>query len=130
MRTIILAIWALLAPGADRYTDAGRIADAIVAVVGGDEHVASRMAVYAWKESNLRPLVVGDGGRSCGVWQMSCSRVAQLSVQEQAALWLRDVRASSLAAVDSSAKRAALRTRLAEELLARAHQSMDSSGAP
>jgi len=122
MRTLILALWALLAPGSQRFPSAVEIADAITFAVEGDETTASKMAVYAWKESNLRPFVTGDGGRSCGVWQMACSRIAGKSVREQAVLWLRDVRESSLASVDSSPKRAAAREALARRLLDRVHE--------
>jgi hypothetical protein len=120
MHALILTLWALLAPGAERLADAGRIASAIEAVVGGDERMAAVMATYAWRESSLQLRVVGDGGRSCGVWQEACSRIAGLSLEQQAALWLSDVRASSLAAVDSSPSRAARRERLAVALLDRA----------
>jgi hypothetical protein len=116
MHSLILAIWTLLAPGAERFPDAGRIADAIEAATGGDERLASVMATYAWKESNLRPVVVGDGGRSCGTWQQDCRRIAGLSIKQH---WLRDVQASSLAAVNSSPSRAAHRARLAMALLER-----------
>jgi len=119
MRTLILLMWSILAPGADRLPSAIPVADAIAAVAG-DEQTAALLSVYAWRESSLQPHVVGDGGRSCGVWQMACSRIQGLSLTQQAALWLSDVRASSLAAVDSSPSRAARRTDFAMKLLDRA----------
>lgn len=124
LKTTILAIWTLLAPGSERLPDAGRIADAIVTATGGDEGLSAVMAVYAWRESNLRPEVTGDGGRSCGAWQMRCGDVHGMSLESQARTWLQWVQASSLGAVDSSPKRASKRVELASRLLQRAKDSL------
>src|SRR5208337_2475514 len=128
IHALVLAIWHLMAPGAEHLASATRVADAIEATSGGDERVAALMGVYAWRESSLQPNVVGDGGRSCGIWQMACARIAGLSLEQQAALWLRDVQASSLAAVDSSPRRAARRARLAESLLAQTQAGLQDEG--
>jgi hypothetical protein len=77
----------------------------------------SLVTFYASRESAYRAAAVGDGGRSCSILQQRCSRIRGLSLTEQVALWLRDLRASSLASVDSDAKRAAHRARLAASLL-------------
>jgi len=121
MRTLLLTIWTLLAgPGAARLPTAVPVADAIEAASGGDEQIGALLAVYAWRESALQPRAVGDGGRSCGVWQMSCARVQGMPLASQARIWLEDVQRSSLGAVDSSPRRAARRLRLSQELLERA----------
>ena len=121
MRALILAMWAILAPGSERFESAIPIADAIATACGGDEGLASHLATYAWLESSLRPAVTGDGGRSCGPWQMRCSDVRGLSLEAQARLWLQWVQASSLGAVDSSPSRARRRAKLAASLLDRVH---------
>jgi len=119
LKPIILTIWMLLAPGAQRLPSASPIADAIVSATT-DEREAALLALYAWRESSLRPEVTGGGGRSCGPWQMRCSAVRGLSLGAQARLWLSWVHASSLGSVDSSPARAAKRERLAASLLERA----------
>jgi hypothetical protein len=113
----ILALWALLAPGAERLPTARPIAEAIASASGGDERLAAILALYAFRESSLRPGVTGDGGASCGAWQMKCTLVRGMSLEQQARTWLTWVQASSLASVDSSPSRAARRVALAERLL-------------
>src|SRR5580704_7228535 len=104
LRALCLAIWALLAPGAERFPTAPGIADAIAHAVehqADPERWAAVMSLYAWRESSLRPGVTGDGGRSCSVWQLPCAVVRGKTLQGQAALWLGYVDASSLASADS-----------------------------
>ena len=121
----VLALWALLSPGAERLPTAAPIADAIAVACAEDAArgyvdaplEAATMAVYAFRESSLRPGVTGDGGKSCGAWQMQCSAVRRLTLTDQARLWLSWVHASSLGDVDSSPGRARKRVRLAARLL-------------
>ena len=113
LAALVIAIAAQLGRG----TPSPAVVDAIASATT-DEHEAALLTVYAAYESAYRPGAVGDGGRSCGVWQQACARVSGLPLETQARIWLSDVRASSLAAVDSSARRAARRQRLAERALA------------
>ena len=125
MKETILLLWALLSPGAERLPTAAPIAEAIATACAEDAArgyfdaplEAAVMAVYAFRESSLRPGVTGDGGGSCGVWQMKCSAARGLSLVGQARLWLSWVHASSLGDVDSSPARARKRVRLAARLL-------------
>jgi hypothetical protein len=96
LKTIILAIWAAIHPGAPKMTDAPIIADAIATVIsedtqpavfGSHEEDAAVMAYYALRESWLRQRVVGDNGRSFGVWQQRAS-AGRADVKTQARAWL------------------------------------------
>jgi len=99
LKTIILAIWAAVHPAAPRLADASEIADAITTVVSQDdepvfgtrEDDAAVMAYYALRESWLRKGVIGDGGRSFGVWQQS-SATGRGDVLTQARAWFRLLR--------------------------------------
>jgi hypothetical protein len=121
----ILALWHLLSPGLERLPTAAPIAAAIATACAEDAArgyadaplEAAVMAVYAYRESSLRPAVTGDGGRSCGMLQMRCELVRGLDLTGQARLWLSLVHRSSLGDVDSSPARARRRTRLAARLL-------------
>ena len=128
MYATILAIWALIHPGAPTMPDAPAIAAAIEAAVANDpaapftgsrEGDGAVLAYYALRESWLTIHAVGDGGRSCGVVQLRCEWTTGLDVAAQVKLWLRLVHASSLEAVDSSKTRAAARQRKALALLAK-----------
>ena len=128
MYTTILALWALIHPGAPALPDAPAIAAAIDAAVSGDPSApftGSRdgdgavLAYYALRESWLTIHAVGDGGRSCGAVQLRCEWTTGLDVAGQMRLWLRLVHASSLGSVDSSPARAAVRQRKALSLLAK-----------
>lgn len=128
MYATILAIWALIHPGAPTMPDAPAIAAAIEAAVannpaapftGSREGDGAVLAYYALRESWLTIHAVGDGGRSCGVVQLRCEWTTGLDVTGQIKLWLRLVHASSLGAVDSSKTRAAARQRKALALLAK-----------
>jgi hypothetical protein len=112
---IILAVAALL----HRGTPSPDVVAAIASVSDSPE-TAALLTVYSGHESSYRPGAVGDAGRSCGLVQLRCEWVRGLTIRQQLALWLRLVRASSLASVDSSAKRAAYRERLSRHLLAMA----------
>ena len=128
MYSTILALWALIHPGAPTLPDAPAIAAAIDAAVASDpaapftgsrEGDTAVLAYYALRESWLSIHAVGDGGLSCGVVQLRCEWTTGLDVAGQMRLWLRLVHASSLGAVDSSKARAANRQRKALALLAK-----------
>jgi hypothetical protein len=127
LSALVLSLWHLLSPGAERLPQAPAIARAIETAVSEDfargyvdaPLEAAVVAVYAARESSLRPGVRGDGGKSCGLLQLRCSLVRGMTLTEQVRLWLRLVHASSLGSVDSSPKRAARRLRIASRLLAR-----------
>ena len=128
MYSTILALWALIHPGAPTLPDAPAIAAAIDAAVASDpaapftgsrEGDTAVLAYYALRESWLSIHAVGDGGRSCGAVQIKCELARGLDVTGQMRLWLRLVHASSLGAVDSSKARAANRQRKALALLAK-----------
>ena len=132
MSTALLALaLQCLAPGGP---DADRIAPAIVAAV--EARVARGLppitesptldvclvATYVAHESgaNVAPHPVSwdaGAGVSCGALQMACERVRGRSVRWQVGAWLRDVVDSSLAKVDSSPTRAAVRLAQAREML-------------
>jgi hypothetical protein len=96
LKALVMAIWSAMHPMAPSLPDAPEIADAIVIAVSEDtkppvfgsrEEDAAVMAYYALRESWLRKHVVGDGGRSFGVWQES-SRTGRADVVTQARAWL------------------------------------------
>ena len=96
LKALVMAIWSAMHPMAPSLPDAHEIADAIVIAVSQDaappvfgsrEEDAAVMAYYALRESWLRKHVVGDGGRSFGVWQES-SRTGRADVVTQARAWL------------------------------------------
>jgi hypothetical protein len=121
LRALCMALWQLLAPGAEKFPTAPGIADAIAHAVehhADPERWAAVMSLYAFRESSLRPGVIGDSGQSCGAWQLPCAAVRGKTLAAQAALWLGYVDASSLGSVDSSPSRAAKRERHALALLA------------
>lgn len=122
LKILVLAILSHLTPGADKAAEPA-VVDAIVAV--GDEATSeelSLLTLYAWRESmareNPRPWSWdAKSGVSCGPWQEPCAIVRKLSLSEQARYWLRELRASGLASLDSSPKRAARRGALAAQAL-------------
>jgi hypothetical protein len=96
LKALVMAIWSAMHPMAPSLPDAPEIADAIVIAVSQDtappvfgsrEEDAAVMAYYALRESWLRKHVVGDGGRSFGVWQEN-SRTGRADVVTQARAWL------------------------------------------
>lgn len=123
MRKLILAILAIIHPGAERAADA-RVVDAIAeASMGATTEEVAILATYAWLESgaqvNPRPWSWdARAGVSCGPWQEPCAIVRKLTLGGQARWWLREMRVSGLASVDSDAKRAERRRELARGALA------------
>jgi hypothetical protein len=102
---LVLAMWNVWAPGAERLPSALPIARAIAQVISTDEQApvyeshledAAMMAFFAARESALNPSSVGDGGRSHGVWQMrgACGRAG---IEGQAVCWLALLHASRCA---------------------------------
>ena len=117
MTALVLALCALLGfphPPAS-------IVNAIASASASDED-AALLVVYGVRESGLSEHPApwswdARTGVSCGPWQLRCSLSS--TPEADARTWLRLVRASSLASVDSSPKRAAWRERLAMSLLSR-----------
>lgn len=97
LRALILTVWAIWYPGAERSGDAPAIASAIAQVVVEDgaqapvyeshDLDAVVMAVYALRESWLRDGLSGDGGRSWGVFQQP-AYVGRADIVTQARAWL------------------------------------------
>lgn len=123
LRILVLAILNFVSPGAAKVAEPA-VVDAIVAA-GQDatREEVSLLTVYAWFESNAssHPRAYSwdaKAGKSCGAWQEPCSFAKTASALEQARYWLRELRASGLASVDSSPARAAKRQALAEAALA------------
>jgi hypothetical protein len=111
LKTIILAIWAAVHPAAPRLADASKIADAITTVVsqetelpvfGTAEDDAAVMAYYALRESWLRNGLIGDGGRSFGVWQEPPA-TGRADLLTQARAWFRLLREGARICPDSPA---------------------------
>jgi hypothetical protein len=122
-RALVLSLFQALSPGAERSVDA-RVVDAIAeASLGADNEEVALLATYAWLESggqvNPRPYSWDAmAGISCGPWQMRCVVVRKLSLAGQARAWLRELRVSGLASVDSSPHRAERRREMALQALA------------
>ncbi len=132
---LALAIWTAVHPSYAKQKDAPQIANAIVQAVddvgvptefGGDRDLTiGTVAYYVAKESgvSVRPfdLVSWDAkaGVSCGILQEPCAFVANHTLKQQVAWWLRNVQDSSLGSVDSSPTRAAKRVAKVKQLLAK-----------
>jgi hypothetical protein len=129
IKTLVLAILAHLSPGADRAAEPA-VVDAIVAAAEDDTlELESRelalVTTYAWLESRAQTVPHPEShdaldGTSCGMLQEPCALVARLKPAEQVKLWIRWEREGGLAALDSSARRAARREGLADRALAAA----------
>ena len=122
-----------MTPGLERQGDAQDVAEAIASAVVADagnapltgSHAldAATVALYAARESGLHmhPSPASwdaSAGVSCGILQLPCSAVRWAPLDEQVRLWLRLAREGGLAALDSSASRAAHREHRARSLLA------------
>ena len=80
------------------------------------------VAYYIGKESGISLHPRGEswdamGGVSCGILQMPCEIVHHASIERQIILWLHWVESSNLGSVDSDPKRAARRSRKAQDYL-------------
>ena len=128
MRTLILAILALLHPSAPKMSDA-RVVDAIAeASISASLEEVALLTTYAWYESRaaVEPHPYSwdaKAGVSCGPWQEPCAVVRKLTLGGQARYWLTELRASGLASVDSDPKRAERRRALALAALAIARET-------
>ncbi len=100
LKILVLAVWSAIHPAAPKLVDAPEIATAIATVVSEDpeppvfgsrEEDAAVMAYYALKESWLRKGVVGDNGRSFGVWQEP-ETTGKADVLTQARAWVAVLR--------------------------------------
>lgn len=111
IKVLVFAIWTAIHPLAPRSGNASEIAAAIADVLSSDprppvftsrEEDASVMAYYALRESWLRKDVVGDGGRSFGVWQEQSSS-GRGDVLTQARAWVALLREGAKACPESPA---------------------------
>jgi hypothetical protein len=111
IKVLVFAIWTAIHPLASRSGNAPEIAAAIATVVSTDprppvfgsrEEDASVMAYYALRESWLRKNVVGDGGKSFGVWQEQ-SDSGRADVLTQARAWVALLREGARACPESPA---------------------------
>ncbi len=100
LKILVFAVWTAIHPAAPKLVDAPEIAAAIATVVsedpappvfGGREEDAAVMAYYALRESWLRKGVVGDHGKSFGVWQEPES-TGKADVLTQARAWVAVLR--------------------------------------
>jgi hypothetical protein len=100
LKLLVFAVWSAIHPAAPKLQDAPEIAAAIERVVSEDpqppvfgsrEEDAAVMAYWALKESWLRKGVVGDGGRSFGVWQEPAI-TGKADVLTQARAWVAVLR--------------------------------------
>jgi hypothetical protein len=120
LHALILAVAALVGRG----TPPAPVVDAIDTACTEEaarapvdpEACAALMTVYGARESSWRA-VYGDHGRSYGYWQEPAAIARQLDALGQARYWLRVLRESSLASVDSSPARARVRLALSRRLL-------------
>jgi hypothetical protein len=81
------------------------------------EQCAALVTVYASRESNYRPGIYGDSGRSYGLLQLPSVWATELDTVGQVRAWLAMLRRGSLSGLDSSPRRAARRLALASALL-------------
>jgi hypothetical protein len=93
---LVLAVWGLIHPQAPAMPEARAIADAWAAAVLEDplppvfrtkREDLGIGAVWALRESWLRSSVVGDGGKSFGVWQLQTD-AGRGPLLTQARAWL------------------------------------------
>jgi len=111
LKLLVFAVWSAIHPAAPKLQDAREIAAAIEKVVSEDpqppvfgsrEEDAAIMAYWALKESWLRKGVVGDGGRSFGVWQEPAI-TGKADVLTQARAWVAVLREGARLCPDSPA---------------------------
>jgi hypothetical protein len=149
LKILVLAVWTAIHPAAPKLLDAPEIAEAIATVItedpappvfGSREEDAAVMAYYALRESWLRKGVVGDNGRSFGVWQEP-EATGRKDVLTQARAWVAVLREGARLCPASPAaplsggcvaarKVADRRVTRARALLETARQSLASAGSP
>lgn len=121
MTALLALVLAVLGPCPDARPIADAVAHAVEAraaqglapVTASPAEDAALLAVYARLESGGRVHPQpwswdARAGVSCGPWQMPCG--IRASLRGQAATWLRWVAEGGLAGVDSSARRARVRS--------------------
>lgn len=149
LKILVFAVWSAIHPSAPKLVDAPEIASAIVTVVSEDpkppvfgsrEEDAAVMAYWALRESWLRKGVVGDQGRSFGVWQEPAS-TGKADVLTQARAWVAVLREGARLCPESPAaplsggcvaarRLADRRVKRARALLEAAKRSLASADAP
>jgi hypothetical protein len=79
------------------------IADASIAdpALGDAQHTASLLLVIAFRESSYRADVIGDGGRSCGLYQSACASTKLRDPVGQTRIALTNIRRSISACPDA-----------------------------
>lgn len=70
-------------------------------VLGDPQRTAALLLVIAFRESSYRADVVGDGGRSCGLYQSSCASTKLRDPVGQTRIALANVRRSIAACPDA-----------------------------
>jgi hypothetical protein len=149
LKILVFAVWTAIHPAAPKLVDAPEIASAIATVVSEDpappvfgsrEEDAAVMAYYALRESWLRKGVIGDNGRSFGVWQEPAS-TGKADVLTQARAWVAVLREGARLCPASPAaplsggcvaarKLADRRVKRARALLETAKQSLAAASPP
>ena len=149
LKILVLAVWTAIHPAAPKLVDAPEIATAIATVVSQDpqppvfgsrEEDAAVMAYYALRESWLRKGVVGDHGKSFGVWQEP-EATGKADVLTQARAWVAVLREGARLCPESPAaplsggcvaarKLADRRVKRARALLDTAKQAIAASASP
>lgn len=89
-------------PGRPRPDVVQAIASEAIAdpVVGDAQHTAALLLVVAFRESSYRADVVGDGGRSCGLYQSACVSTKLRDPVGQTRIALANIRRSMVACPD------------------------------
>ncbi len=70
------------------------IANPLFAGVDGPQQTAALLVVFGFRESSYRSSAVGDGGRSCGVFQTPCKETPLGDVNRQARIAIRIMKRS------------------------------------
>lgn len=113
MNAVELAAWLTTASAEvkDTHGFAGRPHPSVVAaiasesladpVLGDAQHTAALLLVIAFRESSYRADVVGDGGRSCGLFQSACASTKLRDPVGQTKIAIGNIRRSITACPDA-----------------------------
>lgn len=113
MNAIELAAWLATASAEvkDGRGNAGRPSPTVVQaiasesladpVLGDAQHTAALLLVIAFRESSYRADVIGDGGRSCGLFQSACSSTKLRDPVGQTRIAIGNIRRSITACPDA-----------------------------
>lgn len=70
-------------------------------VLGDAQHTAALLLVIAFRESSYRADVIGDGGRSCGLFQSACASTKLRDPVGQTRIAIGNIRRSITACPDA-----------------------------